>query len=87
MPHLFSKLIRIAALIAVLFTVAAPAATAHDDELGDGGPFTIEITSPEELPEGIEARWGNGEVEFHVPTGVELVALGFAGDALSLIHI
>jgi hypothetical protein len=56
---------------------AAPA-SAHNDPVGDGGPFRIEIT--EGLPAEIEAKWGNGEVEFHVPTGTELVAIGAEGE-------
>jgi hypothetical protein len=54
--------------------ILASPAIAHDGALGDGGPFRIEMTTID--PAGVESRWGNGEVEFHVESGTELIVIG-----------
>jgi hypothetical protein len=71
-------------LVAALLGFAGQA-HAHDGALGDGGPFTVRIDTPATLPNGIEARWGNGEVEFHVPTGVEMIAYGFENEPMARV--
>jgi len=58
---------------AALLCVAVPA-SAHEDTLGDGGSFTVVLET--QLPDTIEARWGNGEVEMHVATGTTVEVLG-----------
>lgn len=66
--------IRVAlAATAALLCVAAPA-SAHEDAIGDGGPFTVVVET--QLPDTIEARWSNGEVEMHVATGTTVEVLG-----------
>lgn len=73
------------ALVAsTLALLAVPTqASAHEGALGDGGPFRIEITTP--LPSEVEARWGNGELELHVPTGMEIIALGVDGEPFAKV--
>jgi hypothetical protein len=61
------------AATAALLCVAAPA-SAHEDAIGDGGPFTVVVET--ELPDTVEARWSNGEVEMHVAAGTTVEVLG-----------
>lgn len=61
------------AATAASLALVAPA-FAHEGNLGDGGPFRIEMVTAD--PAGIESRWGNGEVEFHVEPGTELIVIG-----------
>lgn len=63
----------ITAFVAAVLTTASPA-LAHEGAIGDGGPFRIEMLT--EDPAGVESRWGNGEVEFHVEPGTEVVVIG-----------
>ena len=68
---ILTRVLPAAFLAAVAF--AAPA-SAHESPVGDQGPFKVEMITPD--PAGIESRWGNGEVEFHVEPGTELVVIG-----------
>lgn len=70
-PTTIIKSFSVATLAAL--SLAAPA-SAHEGMIGDGGPFKIEMITPD--PAGVESRWGNGEVEFHVEPGTELVIIG-----------
>jgi LPXTG-motif cell wall-anchored protein len=74
-----------AGLLAAFVTVAiaAPAA-AHEGEIGNGGPFRVEVTS-NALPSGVELRIGNGELEMHVPSGTEIVALGVENEPFTRV--
>ena len=69
--NLLAKSIAVSALTALAF--AAPA-SAHEGAIGDTGPFKVEMITPD--PAGVETRWGNGEVEFHVEPGTEVVVIG-----------
>lgn len=69
-----TRIIRTFAATAAIGLFVATPALAHEGAMGDGGPFKIEIATPD--PTGVETRWGNGEVEFHVETGVEVVVFG-----------
>lgn len=60
-------------------------ASAHDGAIGEQGPFTVRIDSPATLPAGIEGRWGNGELELHVPSGVEVISYGLDGEAMAKV--
>lgn len=64
---------------AAFLTLASPA-LAHEGALGDGGPFRIEMLT--EDPTGVETRWGNGEVEFHVEPGTEVVVIGLENEPM-----
>ena len=70
-----------AGLIALL-SVAAPAA-AHEGMIGEGGPFRVDVTAG--LPAEIDGRFGNGELELHVPAGMEVVALGLGGEPFAKV--
>jgi len=63
----------IIALSVTSFALTTPA-LAHEGSLGDMGPFRIEMITPD--PSGVETRWGNGEVEFHVEPGTSVVVIG-----------
>jgi hypothetical protein len=74
-------------VMAVLVLVSMLASTApafgHEGLIGDGGPFRIELTSG--LPESIDATWGNGEVELHVPAGMEVLVFGVADEPFVML--
>jgi len=61
------------AATAAALTFVSPA-LAHEGAIGEEGPFRIEMLT--EDPAGIESRWGNGEVEFHVEPGTEFIVIG-----------
>jgi hypothetical protein len=68
---ILTRILPAAFLAAVAF---ATPASAHESPVGDQGPFKVEMITPD--PAGIESRWGNGEVEFHVEPGTELIVIG-----------
>jgi hypothetical protein len=63
--------------------LASTPAQAHEGPLGDGGPFRVEIASG--LPEQIDARFGNGEIELHVSAGTEIVVIGYEREPFAKI--
>ena len=67
-------LARTAAAITFSVIAFAAPASAHEGTIGDAGPFKVEMITPD--PAGVETRWGNGEVEFHVEPGTEVVVIG-----------
>jgi hypothetical protein len=82
---LATRIAGMSAVAAFALTALGAPASAHEGALGDGGPFTIRVDSPTKLPAGIDARWGNGEVEFHVEPGIELVAFGTDGEPMAKV--
>lgn len=77
---LFTKTLRVLLASAAVLLIPATSAMAHEGAIGDGGPFRVEIST--EDPAGVESRWGNGEVEFHVEPGTELIVLGLEKDQM-----
>lgn len=69
------NILAVAGLLALpVFALSGGSAMAHDGEVGDG-PEIIAVTEVE-LGSGIEAKWGNGEIDLHVPLGVSVVVYG-----------
>ena len=55
-------------------------ALAHDGEVGEG--TDVVAVSDVELGSGIEAKWGNGEIDIHVPLGVAVSVYGVNGEVM-----
>lgn len=77
------KLLVALSAAAAVVSMTAPV-LAHEGDIGDGGPFKVRVDSST-LPEGVELRLGNGELELHVPAGIELVAIGVENEPMAKV--
>lgn len=55
-------------------------ALAHEGAVGEGSDI-VAVTDVE-LGHGIEATWGNGEIDLHIPVGVSVVVYGVSGEEM-----
>jgi len=72
------KMLVAGGVVASFVSFGHGAALAHDGAVGEG--TDIIAVSDVELGSGIEAKWGNGEIDIHVPLGVTVVVYGVNGE-------